>query len=304
MKRLLVAALAAFASLAFGATTLPPSMINPTGSTAGQAIISTGATGQPVWGAVPLTGITGTLAITNGGTGATTAAAARTNLGLGTAATANTGTSGATVPLLSTANTWTLAQAFTVRPTFNGATPWDSANLAFATPPAIGGTTPAAGAFTTLSATGLITPSTTSGIKGTTAADSANAGSVGEYISSAVGTNTAITASGSAQNCTSISLTAGDWDVGGGVFFAAAAGSGTWTGLYAGISASAATLPSSAYLLWQLGYPTAITANEAGAVPTQRVNVSAQTTIYLIVQATYSAGTMNFQCNLWARRRR
>jgi hypothetical protein len=43
--------------------------------------------------------------------------------------------------------------AFTVRPTFNGATPWDSANLNFATPPAIGGTTPASGAFTTLSAT-------------------------------------------------------------------------------------------------------------------------------------------------------
>ncbi|MFP3637337.1 hypothetical protein, partial [Bacillus sp. SIMBA_033] len=64
------------------------------------------------------------------------------------------------------------------------------------------------------------------------------------------------------------------------------------------------TLPSSAYLLWQVSYPTAITANEAGTVPTQRVNVSATTTIYLIVQATYSSGTMNFQCNLWARRRR
>ncbi|MFP3799428.1 hypothetical protein [Paraburkholderia sp. SIMBA_027] len=329
MKRILVAALAAcLTAVAFGATTLPPSMINPTGSTAGQAILSTGSTGQPVWGAVPLSGITGTLAITNGGTGATTqaaalanllgsstvpianggtaastAATARTNLGLGTAATANTGTSGATVPLLSTANTWTLAQAFTVRPTFNGATPWDSSNLASpastASPTFTGTVTTAA-----LTATGLITPSTTSGIKGTTAADSANAGSVGEYISSAVGTNTAITASGSAQNCTSISLTAGDWDVGGGAFFAAAAGSGTWTGLYAGISATSVTLPSSAYLLWQVSYPTAITANEAGTVPTQRVNVSATTTIYLIVQATYSSGTMNFQCNLWARRRR
>ncbi len=42
--------------------------------------------------------------------------------------------------------------------------------------PAIEGTTPAAGSFTTLGATGLITPSTTNGIKGTTAADNANAG--------------------------------------------------------------------------------------------------------------------------------
>jgi hypothetical protein len=47
--------------------------------------------------------------------------------------------------------------SFTVRPTFNGATPWDSANLNFATPPAIGGTTPAAGSFTNLTATGTLT---------------------------------------------------------------------------------------------------------------------------------------------------
>ncbi|BEU21559.1 hypothetical protein [Paraburkholderia sp. 22B1P] len=87
------------------------------------------------------------------------AATARTNLGLGTAATFNTGTSGATIPLLNAANTWALLQTFTVRPAFNGATPWDSANLNFATPPAIGGTTPAAGAFTTLSASGTVSGS-------------------------------------------------------------------------------------------------------------------------------------------------
>lgn len=50
------------------------------------------------------------------------AATARTNLGLGTAATQNTGTSGATVPLLSTANTWTLGQSFTAAPTFGSIT--------------------------------------------------------------------------------------------------------------------------------------------------------------------------------------
>ena len=44
------------------------------------------------------------------------AAAQRTTLGLGTAAVQNTGTSGATVPLLSTANTWTLAQTFSAPP--------------------------------------------------------------------------------------------------------------------------------------------------------------------------------------------
>lgn len=42
----------------------------------------------------------------------------RTDLGLTTAATTALGTSGATIPLLSTANTWTLAQTFSVAPVF------------------------------------------------------------------------------------------------------------------------------------------------------------------------------------------
>jgi hypothetical protein len=127
--------------------------------------------------------LSGTVAIANGGTGSTTAAAARTALGLGTAATVSTGTSGATIPLLSTANTWTLAQAFTIRPTFNGNTPYDTGNLTIgnylttataastyatiaqattalaATGGSINGVTvglsaPLAGAFSTLSASG------------------------------------------------------------------------------------------------------------------------------------------------------
>ncbi|HDS8977240.1 TPA: hypothetical protein QHR34_004083 [Raoultella ornithinolytica] len=49
--------------------------------------------------------------LANGGTGGTTATEVRTNLGLGTAATQDIGTSGATIPLLSTANTWTTNQS-------------------------------------------------------------------------------------------------------------------------------------------------------------------------------------------------
>ncbi|QOE32406.1 tail fiber protein [Klebsiella phage Muenster] len=50
------------------------------------------------------------LALSSGGTGATDAPTARTNLGLGTSSTVDTGTSGATIPLLSTANTWSSTQ--------------------------------------------------------------------------------------------------------------------------------------------------------------------------------------------------
>jgi hypothetical protein len=50
---------------------------------------------------------------------------------------------------------------FSARPTFNGATPWDSSNLNFATPPAIGATTPSTGKFTTLTTTGGINSAST-----------------------------------------------------------------------------------------------------------------------------------------------
>lgn len=54
------------------------------------------------------------------------AAAQRTTLGLGTAATVATGTSGATIPLLSTSNTWSKAQKFSLVTLTDGASiAWD-----------------------------------------------------------------------------------------------------------------------------------------------------------------------------------
>lgn len=74
MKRiLLAAALAVCAIASWGATTTPVQLLNPAGSTAGQAILSTGASSAPLWGAVPLTVITGTLAVNHGGTGVSSA---------------------------------------------------------------------------------------------------------------------------------------------------------------------------------------------------------------------------------------
>lgn len=114
MKRLLtLIALASAAVASFGATLTPIQLLNPAGSTSGQAIISTGPSTPPAWDNVSLSGLSGVLPIVNGGTGASAASTARVNLGLGTAATVNTGTSGSTIPLLNGANTWSAAQTFT-----------------------------------------------------------------------------------------------------------------------------------------------------------------------------------------------
>lgn len=59
MKRILALALALFASATFAATLNPIQLLNPAGSTAGQAILSTGPSTAPHWASVTLDGISG-----------------------------------------------------------------------------------------------------------------------------------------------------------------------------------------------------------------------------------------------------
>jgi hypothetical protein len=57
MKKILVSLAALFSAVAFGATTLPVQLINPTGSSSGQAIVSNGASSAPAWGGIGVNGI-------------------------------------------------------------------------------------------------------------------------------------------------------------------------------------------------------------------------------------------------------
>lgn len=311
MKRILAGAIAALLSVSVFATTFYPlQLMNPAGSTSGQFILSTGPTTPPAFTTVTLSGL-GALAITNNLSDVASVSAARTNLGLGTAAVVNTGTSGTTIPLLSAANTWALAQTFTVRPTFNGATPWDGSNLA--SPATTTGNLSQFAATTSAQLAGVLSDETGTGVSvfgtsptittpnivGITNASNAAAGSVGEVISSAV-TSTSVPTTGVAQNLTSIPLTAGDWDVQGFVNFGAA-GTTTTTQVLAGANTVSATLPASNHYSQFVGsFPTG--ANVPVPVPYTRVNVSSATTVYLVVEAVFGTSTMTAQGFISARR--
>lgn len=300
MKKLFAAALAAIASIAFGATTTPVSLLNPAGSAANQTVLSTGPNSAPAWGTISLSTLTGIVPVTGGGTGSSTASGARTNLGLGSAATVNTGTSGATVPLLNGANTWAVSQTFSVRPTFNGATPWDSGNLNIANyAPLASPTFTGTASVAALNASGLITPSSTVGIKGTAASDNAQAGSVGEYVTSS-GSSVPITTN-VAANIASISLTAGDWDVTGLVLFKPS--SATTGQLQAGVSTASATYDATVGRYATVQYSSAaISGNSTFILPTTRYSLAATTTVYMVASSLFSGGTMSVDGIIRARR--
>ncbi|SAL47547.1 hypothetical protein AWB74_02144 [Caballeronia arvi] len=276
MKKLFAAALAAIASIAFGATTVPLSLINPVGSTSGQVIFSNGPTSVPSWGTVTLSGITGTLAVGKGGTGATTLAAHGVLIGEGASAVAAVGPGANGQMLLGV----TSADPYWGNnPALSGATVDNSP---------IGATTASTGKFTTISATGLITPSSTVGIKGTATNDDAQAGSIGEYNSASTGGTSLST--GVATNCASASLAAGDYDVRGTVQFVPA-GTTTVSSAFASISTTSATAGGLAG--GQTGIQATLATGQQQYVSTRvaRIKLASTTTVYLVGALGFGTST-------------
>jgi hypothetical protein len=134
-----------------------------------------------------------------------------------------------------------------------------------------------------LNVTGIITPSTTSGIRGTTLADEANAGSIGEFKTVTLGP-TAVT-SAVTTNVGSTTLTAGDWEVVGVNNYVMTVGGVTFV-YYGGTSTTSATLgPFGSYFQFQ-GQGSNIL-----AIPPVRYNVSTSTTLYSVVNVSFGSGT-------------
>ena len=138
---------------------------------------------------------------------------------------------------------------------------------------------------------------TAKGISGTTAANNAGAGYVGEVISNSA-TAQAIS-NGGTINVTSINLTAGDWDVFGVVNTTVGASTLTQT-LLVGTNTTTVTLPSfyAGASNSAAGYSIGVTS------PTVRINVSSTTTVYLVAIAGYTISTLSLNGSIYARRMR
>lgn len=130
-------------------------------------------------------------------------------------------------------------------------------------------------------------------IKGTTTNDSASAGQVGEYVSSSVN-DVNITTTDTGQDITTISLTAGDWDVTGMIFFAQ--NGATWTEqlLYVATGEPGNSLTNSNNFNRMVmtnasssTTPVRITLTVASV----RVSIASTTTIQLKAKVKFSVGT-------------
>lgn len=145
------------------------------------------------------------------------------------------------------------------------------------------------------------------GIVGTATNDDAVAGNAGENIESEVLSGSAVSlTTGTAANVTSISLTAGDWEVSGNVVFNPAATT-TLTRVRLGLSATSATFEtrpakgSDTDLNLQ---PGAFTTGGPQALTTgpRRVSVASTTTFYLVGMAVFGVSTMGAYGYIHARR--
>lgn len=146
-----------------------------------------------------------------------------------------------------------------------------------------------------------VTNPTSSSPTGTTTNDDAAAGRVGEYLSNSA-SGVSLTHN-IAANITSLSLTAGDWDVSSVIVFAPAA-----TTVVPFIEGSTGTVSATR----QTGlvdrsffsYPAGnVPANPIAVVlPTKRYSLAATTTIYLVSFQTFSTSTMTASGLISARR--
>jgi hypothetical protein len=139
----------------------------------------------------------------------------------------------------------------------------------------------------------LLGTANASQIIGTTTNDSASAGRIGEYISSSVASGSAVSlTNATAADVTSVSLTAGDWDVDGLVAFTLNAAT-TMTIIAGWVSTTSATQPTlpnaGGMFLSQNSFTTGVgQAHPTGSI---RMSLASTTTVYLGARANFAVNT-------------
>jgi hypothetical protein len=220
-------------------------------------------------------------------------ATARTNLGLTAAATMTLPVSGAnggtgvanTGSTITIGGNVTFAGAFTFSGTLTG-------NTAV--------TFPTSGTLLTSAQPTINQPN----IVGVTNNAAASAGSVGELITSIIASGSAVSlVSNTAKNVTSISLSAGDWDVWGNVGFP---GNGVTTigQTRVWISSTSATSPDLSLYNGESQTTVSPAASKGYQTPSVTFQLNGATTIYLSCLAVFSGGAQTACGGIYARRRR
>ncbi len=138
------------------------------------------------------------------------------------------------------------------------------------------------------------------------AGGAAGAGYVGQAISSLIPSASAVSlTTATPANVTLITLTAGDWDVEGSVIYIANTASVAVAAVWeSGINTTTATLPTDGTeafyatpaVIATTSFKTSLT------IPRKIINVSASTPVYLVAEATFTAGTVTAYGNMTARR--
>lgn len=272
MKKLF-AILALVAGSAHSATLVPVQLLNPAGSTSGQAIISTGASGQPVWGNVTAAALA--------------AQAANTVLANVTASSASP--TAVAIPSCSAANSaiqYTSATGFTCSAAF-ALTSGTLAQFAATTSAQLAGVLSdetGTGSAVFANAPTINQPNIVASTTGT----AASAGSVGYYQTANLAAASAT--SGTPQNVASASLAPGVWDVQCTAQFISA-GTTVQQVAQIGVSTTSATFGA---------YPTTTTSagtttagfQQVFSSPRVPLSLTTTTTVYCVAQSNFSVSTL------------
>ena len=220
-----------------------------------------------------ITGITAGTGLTGGGT------SGNVTVALGTPVPVSLGGTGGTTAASGLAN---LGGVSSASPTFTGTA-----------------------TFAGLTANGTTNLNGTNNIQGVTNGSAAAAGDVGEVISITQAVTIGYGTTNSVNAITSFVLPPGDWDVSGEVWIAAT-GITSFGQFVGGWNTTTAfnTSPSLAAAHERVVGANANPDTQIIACATGRLNVSSNTSVYLLGQCAYTGGSISMGGVLWARRRR